>query len=95
MNILTTLEVLEQYGEIQLQFDLFCNDYFIFKGETKDNKIILLMIDIKSVLELNPNNRLTLSQFEGILRDKDHKSHQYIKVKITDGFTNIYKSMGS
>jgi hypothetical protein len=92
-NLITTNEMIEQFGDIPLKFSLYSNKFFVFSGQTYDHKEIMLMLDVNTISELIPNNALTINQFDYILKDKKHIGNKFIRVKILNGVENIYQTL--
>lgn len=61
-NLLTWNEVLEQFGNVELGFDAYVNQKFIFKGSSKDWYQITLLLDARIVHEVNIETRVRLAE---------------------------------
>lgn len=89
-NVLTTHEVLSQYGHIDLHLELYHLGHFVFKGQSRDNFEIMLTIKASAVQELIPHKTARLNQFSRTLLKKPRPD--WLKVMVIKNGSTIYQS---
>ena len=92
MNLITTAEMIEQFGNVKLQFVASHKRYYIFSGMGIWESTIILMLDQTVIEKSYCNKCLTINQFDRIITSNDKNLTQYIKIKVTNDDQNIYQS---